>query len=119
MSIPYITARQWIRQTRKEGLRREFRSRQFCLAASAAVQMLAGMLTGYHLLIALGVLLIQAGSVEALRFRKCGTMLQTKRAIWRGSTPHDARFRHLLGEWQPFLGQSIDRATGQPWRARS
>lgn len=99
--IAFISFAQWRRQSDKEMLRHEFRGRQFCLASSAAVQIFGAIFTGYAVFFALAALLIQAGAAEALRFRKSGRIHQTKRSIWRGSTPHDARQRHLLNGWRP------------------
>lgn len=87
----FITAAQYIRQTDKEWRRREFIARQFTLASVAVVQFAGWMFTGYLFFLLLGVFVVKAGAVEALRFRRAGTTIQTKRCIWRGSTPEDAR----------------------------
>lgn len=99
--IRFISARQFERQFEKEFKRQQHRARQLTLAGSAAILLFGALITGYGFFIAAAALVIQAGGVEALRFRRAGTELQTRRTIWRGSTPHDARCRPLLNGWHP------------------
>lgn len=89
-----------LRQLDKQWRRQEFRGRQLGLAAAACPWLIAGVFV-HDAWLLLAVLLIQTGSGEALRFRRSGHYHQTRRSIWRGSTPHDARQRHLLQGWRP------------------
>jgi|GEM_PF-6075023 len=100
-AIRFITARQFQRQFDKEFRRQQHRWRQLTLAGSAAILLTGALTTGYGFFLAAAALVIQAGSVEALRFRRAGPELQTRRTMWRGYTPHDARCRFLLGGWHP------------------
>lgn len=99
--IRYITARQFQRQFDKEYRRQQHRARQLNLAGTAAILLFGALFTGYGFFLVAAILVMQAGSVEALRFRRAGTHHQTMRTIWRGSTPHDARCRFLLCGWRP------------------
>lgn len=80
---------------------RDFRARQLTLAATAGIWILGALFTGYTAALAVAVLLLQTGWIEALRFRRAGTTFQTRRVLWIGATPHDERHRYLLEGWTP------------------
>ncbi len=78
---------------------RAFRDRQLVMAACALNFLLWSNFSDW--LLAPAMLVIQAGWIEALRFRRTGCIVMTRRSIWIGATPVDARARHLLNGWHP------------------
>lgn len=94
-----------LRRLDKQARRAEFRLRQAVLAATAVAQMALWLACDEPLFLAIAMLVIKTGSVEALRFRRAGTVHQTRRTVWRGSTPEDVRARWLLQGWRPWNAQ--------------
>ncbi len=91
-----------MRQFDKDMKREQFRLRQRMLAFVAAFELVFFAVSDHWLFAALALLVIQTGVVEALRFRKAGHTHQTRRTIWRGSTPVDVRARPKLYGWKPW-----------------
>lgn len=96
----FIRLERWLHILDNEDRRRAFRWRQIELIASSLPWLvLGGTLAPWAL--AVFVLLVICARDEALRFRATGQILQTRRALWVGATPHDRAHRHLLNGWHP------------------
>ena len=77
----------------------DFRRHQLTLALSAATLLFGASFSEW--LLAPAMLVLQAGWIETLRFRRTGCKFMTRRSIWIGATPVDENSRHLLNGWQP------------------
>lgn len=91
--------RRAIRRGDHEFKRREFRHRQQMLGGGALLYVVLYALTGNPVVVGLAALFLQVATDEARRFRRTGTTLQTRRSIWKGTTPIDVASRRLLDGW--------------------
>lgn len=104
-----MNARRLERQSEHQFRSAEFRSRQYCLVASAAWCIALFIACDYWLFVALAALMLQTATDEARRYRRTGCRFQTRRSIWKGTTAIDAAQRPLLGGWQYPFAQSPER----------
>lgn len=79
--------------------RREFRHRQWTLALCGFFQIVLLVITMHPVPAGLAAMFFQVAADEARRYRRTGCTLQTRRSIWKGSTPIDAASRRLLNGW--------------------